>query len=242
MIRDGVRAFLSEWDEFRPGRQSASRSSIRRRVLVLDHRAGRSKDEAASLIGAMRTRRGAWRRVSTSPTASWKHGSSCTSIPEGALADLGWRSRPCRRRTWSGCVRAMSSSSESTNQISICSIPDIQWPTRADLPDSTTHRGHDGGVAAFMVGVVEGILRAARGRRGADRRRRPCRRGVAAARAGAWQHPGSGHVLETHVLTLLDGKATEIHEYRKQDLMLSEPLAWRKSSATPVSLSATTVP
>ncbi len=53
VIRQGVRAFLSEWDEFRLVADSVQELDPER-VLVLDHRAGRSRTSGLDL-GAMRT-------------------------------------------------------------------------------------------------------------------------------------------------------------------------------------------
>jgi ketosteroid isomerase-like protein len=53
LIRQGVRAFLSEWDEFRLVADSVQELDPER-VLVLDHRAGRSRTSGLDL-GAMRT-------------------------------------------------------------------------------------------------------------------------------------------------------------------------------------------
>jgi ketosteroid isomerase-like protein len=102
---------------------------------------------------------------------------------------------------------------------------DVQWHTRADLPDSTTHRGHEG-VVAFMAewweafddlhADVEELIDAG------DR--------VVAVLRLHGRVRGSSHEVdmsETHVLTMLGGKVTEIHEYRSRtdalrDLGLAE--------------------
>jgi len=89
--------------------------------------------------------------------------------------------------------------------------PDIRWHTRADLPDTATHRGHDG-VKALMAewfGAFEDlsvdveelidagdrvvVLLLLRGR----------------ARGSAHEV----HMSETHVLRMRAGKVTEVHEY-----------------------------
>ena len=91
--------------------------------------------------------------------------------------------------------------------------PDIRWHTRADLPDTATHRGHDG-VATLMaewfggafddVHVdVEELIDAG------DR--------VVVVLRLRGRVTGSAHevdMFETHVLTMRDGKVTEIHEYQ----------------------------
>ncbi len=89
--------------------------------------------------------------------------------------------------------------------------PDIQWHTRADLPDSGTYRGPDG-VATLMaewwgtfdelhVDVEELI----------DARDRV----VAVLRLRGRVRGSTQEVdmSETHVLTMRDGKVTEIREY-----------------------------
>jgi hypothetical protein len=53
VIRQGVREFLSEWDEFRLVADSLQELD-RERVLVLDHRTGRSRTSGLDL-GTMRT-------------------------------------------------------------------------------------------------------------------------------------------------------------------------------------------
>jgi ketosteroid isomerase-like protein len=92
--------------------------------------------------------------------------------------------------------------------------PDIQWHTRADLPDSATHRGHDG-VAAFMDewweafddlhADVEELIDAGD-------------RVVVVLRLHGRVRGSTQEVdmSETHVLTMLEGKATEIHEYQSK--------------------------
>ena len=89
--------------------------------------------------------------------------------------------------------------------------PDIRWHTRADLPDTATHRGHDG-ARTLMAGWfgafddlrvdVEELIDAG------DR--------VVAVLRLHGRARGSAHEVdmsETHVLTMRDGKVTEIHEY-----------------------------
>jgi len=89
--------------------------------------------------------------------------------------------------------------------------PEIRWQTRADLPDASTHRGHDGATAlmdewfgAFddlsldieeMIDAGDSVVVVLR-LRGRAR--------------------GSDHEVnmpETHVLTMRDGLVTEVHEY-----------------------------
>jgi ketosteroid isomerase-like protein len=90
--------------------------------------------------------------------------------------------------------------------------PDIRWHTRADLPDTATHRGHDGAAAlmAEWFGAfddlrvdVEELIDAG------DR--------VVVVLRLHGRARGSAHEVdmsETHVLTMRDGKVTEIHEYQ----------------------------
>jgi len=89
--------------------------------------------------------------------------------------------------------------------------PDVRWHTRADLPDTATHRGHDG-AATLMAGWfgafddlrvdVEELIDVG------DR--------VVAVLRLHGRARGSAREVEmseTHVLTMRDGKVTEIHEY-----------------------------
>jgi ketosteroid isomerase-like protein len=88
---------------------------------------------------------------------------------------------------------------------------DIRWHTRADLPDTTTYRGHDG--AATLIAEwaeafddlridVEELIDAG------DRVVVVLRlRGRVRGSAQEVDMP------ETHVLTMSAGKVTEIHEY-----------------------------
>ncbi len=92
--------------------------------------------------------------------------------------------------------------------------PEIEWHTRDDLPDSTTHRGHDG-VAAFMDewwkafddlhADVEELIDVGD-------------RVIAVLRLHGRVRGSTQEVdmSETHVLKMLDGKATEIREYRSR--------------------------
>lgn len=89
--------------------------------------------------------------------------------------------------------------------------PDILWHTRADLPDPATHRGHDGAATLMAewfqafedlrVDVEEAI--------DAGDRVVVVLRLHGRARGSA----GEVDMSETHVLTICDGKVTEIHEY-----------------------------
>jgi ketosteroid isomerase-like protein len=91
---------------------------------------------------------------------------------------------------------------------------DIRWHTRADLPDAAVHRGHEGAAALLAewfaafddlgVDVVELID-------AGDRV-------VAVLRLHGRLRESNQTVdmSETHVLTMRDGKATEIHEYRSK--------------------------
>jgi ketosteroid isomerase-like protein len=93
--------------------------------------------------------------------------------------------------------------------------PDIQWHTRADLPDTTTYRGHDGAktlidewLGAFddLSVDIEEMIDAG------DR--------VVAVMRLHGRVKGSTHEVdmsETHVLTIRDGRVTEIHEYPTKD-------------------------
>jgi ketosteroid isomerase-like protein len=90
--------------------------------------------------------------------------------------------------------------------------PDIEWHTRADLPDSGTHRGHDG-VAQLFSSWVEAFE---------DLRVDPVELidagdlVVAVVRLGGGIR-GSGQVVEmeeTHVWREVDGKTTEVREYQ----------------------------
>lgn len=90
--------------------------------------------------------------------------------------------------------------------------PDIQWHTRADLPDTATHRGHDGAATLMSewfgafddlrVDVEELIDRGDR---------------VVVVLRLHGRVRGSAHEVdmsETHVLTMRDGKVTDVHEYQ----------------------------
>ncbi len=91
--------------------------------------------------------------------------------------------------------------------------PDIQWHTRPDLPDTATYRGHEavaGLMAEWFAGAfedlhvdVEELIDAGD-------------RVVAVLRMHGRLRGSSQEVemAETHVLTMRDGKATEIHEYQ----------------------------
>jgi ketosteroid isomerase-like protein len=93
--------------------------------------------------------------------------------------------------------------------------PDIRWHTRADLPDTTTHRGH-GGAATLMaewfgafddLGLdIEELIDAG------DRvvvvmRLHGCLKGSTE----------EVDMSETHVVSMRDQKITEIHEYQTKD-------------------------
>jgi ketosteroid isomerase-like protein len=90
--------------------------------------------------------------------------------------------------------------------------PDIRWHTRADLPDTATYRGHDA-VATLMAEWFEGAfedihLEIEEMIDAGDR--------VAVVLRLRGRVRGSAREVdmsETHVLTLRDGKVTEIHEY-----------------------------
>ncbi len=90
---------------------------------------------------------------------------------------------------------------------------DIQWHTRADLPDSATYRGHQG-VTALMDEWFRGAFEDVRVDveeliDAGDR--------VVVVLLMHGQLRGSSRMVEmpeTHVLTMRDGKTTEIHEYQ----------------------------
>ncbi len=89
--------------------------------------------------------------------------------------------------------------------------PDIRWHTRGDLPDTAMHSGHDGAATlmAEWFGAfddlhvdVEEVIDAG------DR--------VVVVLRLRGRARGSAHEVdmsETHVVTMRDGKVTEIHEY-----------------------------
>jgi ketosteroid isomerase-like protein len=89
--------------------------------------------------------------------------------------------------------------------------PDILWHTRADLPDTATYRGHDGAATlmAEWFGAfddlhvdVEELIDAG------DR--------VVVVLRLHGRVRGSDHEVdmsETHVLTIRDGKVSEVYEY-----------------------------
>jgi ketosteroid isomerase-like protein len=89
--------------------------------------------------------------------------------------------------------------------------PDIRWHTRADLPDMATYRGHDG-VARLMTewfGAFEDL------RVDVEELIDAGDRVVAVLRLHGRARGSTNEVdmSETHVLTMRDGKVTEIHEY-----------------------------
>ena len=89
--------------------------------------------------------------------------------------------------------------------------PDIRWHTRADLPDSATYHGYDG-VATLLAewfGAFEDLHVDVEELIDAGDR-------VIAVLRLHGRAGGSAHEVdmsETHVLTMRDGKVTEIHEY-----------------------------
>lgn len=89
--------------------------------------------------------------------------------------------------------------------------PDIRWHTRADLPDTATHRGHDGAATlmAEWFGAFEDL------RVDVEELIDAGDRVVAVLRLHG-RVRGSAHEVdmsETHVLTMRDGKVSEVHEY-----------------------------
>jgi len=89
--------------------------------------------------------------------------------------------------------------------------PDIRWHTRADLPDSATYHGHDG-VATLLgewFGAFEDLHVSVEELIDAGDR-------VVAVLRLHGRARGSAHEVdmsEAHVLTMRDGKVTELHEY-----------------------------
>ncbi len=89
--------------------------------------------------------------------------------------------------------------------------PDIRWHTRVDLPDTATHRGHDG-VATLMsewFGAFDDLSVDVKELIDAGDRVVAVLRLHGRAKGSAREVDMS----ETHVLTMHDGKVTEIHEY-----------------------------
>ncbi len=89
--------------------------------------------------------------------------------------------------------------------------PDIRWHTRADLPDTATYRGRDAAATllAEWFGAFEDL------RVDVEEVIDAGDRVVAVLRLHG-RARGSAHEVdmsETHVLTMRDGKVTEVHEY-----------------------------
>ncbi|HMD57136.1 MAG TPA: nuclear transport factor 2 family protein [Solirubrobacteraceae bacterium] len=90
--------------------------------------------------------------------------------------------------------------------------PDVEWHTRADLPDTGTRRGHDGAgkLLSEWFGAFDDLsLKIDELIDAGDRvivvlRLHGCVRGSIQ----------EVDMPETHVLTMRDGKTTEIHEYQ----------------------------
>lgn len=89
--------------------------------------------------------------------------------------------------------------------------PDILWHTRADLPDTATHRGHDGAATlmAEWFGAFEDLRVDVEELIDAGDRVVVVLRLHGRARGSAREVDMS----ETHVLTMRDGKVAEVHEY-----------------------------
>jgi len=89
--------------------------------------------------------------------------------------------------------------------------PDIRWHTRADLPDTATHCGHEGAAAlmADWFGAFDGLRVEVEELIDAGDRVVVVLRLHGRARGSAHEVDMS----ETHVLTMRDGKVTEVHEY-----------------------------
>ena len=88
---------------------------------------------------------------------------------------------------------------------------DVKWHTRADLPDSDTYHGHDGvaKLASDWVGAFEDLRVEPEELIDAGDR-------VVAVLRLTGRVKGSGQQVEmpeTHVYTMLDGKAIEVHEF-----------------------------
>jgi uncharacterized protein len=94
--------------------------------------------------------------------------------------------------------------------------PDIQWHTRADLPDSATYRGHDA-VAALMAEWFGGAFDDLRV--DVEELIDAGDRVVAVLRLHARIRGSTQEVdmSEAHVLTMRDGKAAELHEYQTRE-------------------------
>jgi len=90
--------------------------------------------------------------------------------------------------------------------------PEIRWHTRADLPDTATHRGHDG-VAALIAEWFGGAFDDVHV--DVDELIDAGGRVVVALRLRGRVRDSAHEVSmsETHVLTMRDGKVTEIHEF-----------------------------
>jgi ketosteroid isomerase-like protein len=91
--------------------------------------------------------------------------------------------------------------------------PDVEWHTAQDLPDSTTHRGHDGVAALYAewIGSFEGFrVEVEEVIDGGDEAV------IVVTRLRGRFGGGNEEVdlVEMHVWRLLDGKAIEIREYR----------------------------
>jgi ketosteroid isomerase-like protein len=90
--------------------------------------------------------------------------------------------------------------------------PDVEWHTRADLPDTGTYLGHEGAaklVSEWFDAFEDLDLETEELIDVEDRV-------VVVVRLHGRVRGSSQEVdmTETHVLTMRDGKATEIHEYR----------------------------
>ena len=90
--------------------------------------------------------------------------------------------------------------------------PDVRWHTRADLPDTATHRGHDGAATlmAEWFGAFDDLRVDLEELIDAGNHVVAVLRLRGRARGGAHEV----NMSETHLLTMRDGKVTEIHEYQ----------------------------
>jgi ketosteroid isomerase-like protein len=90
--------------------------------------------------------------------------------------------------------------------------PEVQWHTRADLPDRATYRGHDGArtlLAEWYAAFDELHVHIEESIDAGDR--------VVVLLRLHGRLRGSTQAVEmseAHVLTMSNGKATEIHEYQ----------------------------
>lgn len=89
--------------------------------------------------------------------------------------------------------------------------PDVRWHTRADLPDTATYSGHDGAarLLAEWFGAFDELHVDVEELIDAGEQVVVVLRLHGRARGGAHEVD----MFETHVLTMRDGKVSEVHEY-----------------------------